>query len=109
MKSYCSRKITDKDLYQIFGVEFQNTKSVFKEDDESHLCWFRDSSVGSDDSGRDFFLMGIICALAIYNDNIVDLKFPLALYKKLLRQSVSLIDLKELSPTVGQKRVKNIF
>ena len=40
--------------------------------------------------------------MAIYNDNIVDLRFPLALYKKLLRQSVDLGDLKELSPTVGQ-------
>ena len=70
---------------------------IYQEDDESNLCWFRNSTVASDDSHRDFFLMGIICALAIYNDNIVDLRFPLALYKKLLRQPVELCDLKELS------------
>ena len=63
-------------------------------DDESHLCWFRNSSVASDDSHRDFFLLGVICALAIYNDNIVDIRFPLALYKKLLGKKVMLSDLK---------------
>ena len=71
-------------------------------DDESHLCWFRNSSVASDDSHRDFFLLGVICALAIYNDNIVDIRFPLALYKKLLGKKVDLSDLKELSPSVGR-------
>ena len=44
----------------------------------------------------------MICALAIYNDNIVDLRFPLALYKKLLQKPVDLKDLKELSPSVGR-------
>ena len=46
-----------------------------------------------------FHLIGIICGLAIYNSTVVDLPFPLALYKKLLDVSPTLEDLKELSPT----------
>lgn len=46
-----------------------------------------------------FHLIGIICGLAIYNSTVVDLHFPLALYKKLLDVPPMLEDFKELSPT----------
>ena len=49
-----------------------------------------------------FHLIGIICGLAIYNSTVVDLHFPLVLYKKLLAVPPSLDDLKELSPTEGR-------
>uniref|UniRef100_F6R788 Probable E3 ubiquitin-protein ligase HERC4 n=1 Tax=Macaca mulatta TaxID=9544 RepID=F6R788_MACMU len=49
-----------------------------------------------------FHLIGVICGLAIYNFTIVDLHFPLALYKKLLKKKPSLDDLKELMPDVGR-------
>ena len=55
---------------------------------------------------RDFFLLGIICGLAIYNDNIVDLRFPLALYKKLLNVEPDVQDLEELHPSVGRSMKK---
>lgn len=45
-----------------------------------------------------FHLIGIICGLAIYNATVVDLHFPLVLYKKLLEVSPTLDDFKELSP-----------
>lgn len=46
-----------------------------------------------------FHLIGIICGLAIYNSTVVDLHFPLALYKKLLDVAPTLEDFMELSPT----------
>lgn len=49
----------------------------------------------------------MVCGLAIYNFTIVDLHFPLALYKKLLKKKPSLDDLKELMPDVGRLVVKN--
>ena len=49
-----------------------------------------------------FNLIGIICGLAIYNLTIVELNFPLALYKKLLKRKPTLDDLKELMPDVGR-------
>jgi hypothetical protein len=52
-------------------------------------------------------LIGVICGLAIYNFTIVDLHFPLALYKKLLKKKPSLDDLKELMPDVGRLVVKS--
>ena len=33
-----------------------------------------------------FKLIGIVCGLAIYNSVIIDLPFPTALYKKILRK-----------------------
>lgn len=46
---------------------------------------------------KNYFLFGILCGLSLYNYNISNIPFPLALYKKLLDQKPSLEDLKELS------------
>ncbi|XP_022625807.1 probable E3 ubiquitin-protein ligase HERC3 isoform X2 [Seriola dumerili] len=63
---------------------------------ESNLLWFSDKCFVEQNW---FHLIGIICGLAIYNSTVVDLHFPLALYKKLLDVSPMLEDFKELSPT----------
>ncbi|VDN36973.1 unnamed protein product, partial [Dibothriocephalus latus] len=49
-----------------------------------------------------FHMVGALCGLAIYNSIIVDLNFPLAMFKKLLGQQPTLEDLKELDPVVGK-------
>lgn len=49
-----------------------------------------------------FSLIGVICGLAIYNLTIVELHFPVALYKKLLKRKPTLDDLTELMPDVGR-------
>lgn len=43
----------------------------------------------------------MIFGLAIYNFTIIDVPFPLALYKKLLGEPIILGDLKSLSPTMA--------
>lgn len=43
----------------------------------------------------------MILGLAIYNFTIIDIPFPLALYKKLLGEPVGLSDLKGLSPSMA--------
>lgn len=63
---------------------------------ESNLLWFSDKCFVEQNW---FHLIGIICGLAIYNSTVVDLHFPLALYKKLLDVLPTLDDFKELSPT----------
>uniref|UniRef100_M4A648 HECT and RLD domain containing E3 ubiquitin protein ligase 3 n=1 Tax=Xiphophorus maculatus TaxID=8083 RepID=M4A648_XIPMA len=63
---------------------------------DSNLLWFSDKCFVEQNW---FHLIGIVCGLAIYNSTVVDLHFPLALYKKLLDVSPSLDDFKELSPT----------
>ncbi|XP_062964682.1 probable E3 ubiquitin-protein ligase HERC6 isoform X2 [Cynocephalus volans] len=49
-----------------------------------------------------YFLFGMLCGLSLFNLNVANLPFPLALYKKLLDQKPSLEDLKELSPLLGK-------
>lgn len=49
-----------------------------------------------------FLMVGILCGLAIYNSIIVDLSFPLAMFRKLLGETPGLDDLKELDPIVGR-------
>uniref|UniRef100_A0AAV2LLI6 HECT domain-containing protein n=1 Tax=Knipowitschia caucasica TaxID=637954 RepID=A0AAV2LLI6_KNICA len=63
---------------------------------DSNLLWFSDKCFVESNW---FHLIGIICGLAIYNSTVVDLHFPLALYKKLLKVSPTLEDFRELSPT----------
>ncbi|TKS68356.1 putative E3 ubiquitin-protein ligase HERC3 [Collichthys lucidus] len=63
---------------------------------DSNLLWFSDKCFVEQNW---FHLIGIICGLAIYNSTVVDLHFPLALYKKLLDVTPTLEDFKELSPT----------
>lgn len=46
-------------------------------------------------------ILGCLCGLAIYNFTIINLPFPLALYKKLLNHPVDLSDLRDISPTVA--------
>ncbi|XP_071953937.1 probable E3 ubiquitin-protein ligase HERC4 isoform X2 [Antedon mediterranea] len=48
-----------------------------------------------------FRMVGILCGLAIYNQVIVELPFPLALYKKLLNKPVFLSDMSQLEPTMA--------
>ena len=52
-----------------------------------------------------FYLFGVLCGLALYNQVIVHLPFPLVLFKKLLGVKPSVEDMMEFSPSVG-KQVK---
>jgi len=48
-----------------------------------------------------YISLGLMCGLAIYNFIIIDLPFPVALYKKLLNEPITLQDFKDLDPMVG--------
>lgn len=71
---------------------------MFKEYEDSRAVWFADMTFETEDM---YFLIGVICGLAIYNFTIINLPFPLALYKKLLDEKVDLNDLRDLSPTLA--------
>ncbi|KAF7662154.1 hypothetical protein LDENG_00243780 [Lucifuga dentata] len=51
---------------------------------------------------KTYFLFGVLCGLALYNENIVNLPFPLVLFKKLVNVKPSLDDMKEFEPVVGE-------
>lgn len=71
---------------------------MFKNYDDSRLIWFSDSSFECE---RMFQLVGTLVGLALYNFQIINLPFPLALYKKILNERLKFSDLCELSPTLG--------
>lgn len=49
-----------------------------------------------------YSFFGVPCGLSLFNCNVANITFPLALFKKLLDQIPSLEDLKELSPVFGK-------
>uniref|UniRef100_A0A8C7CA82 HECT and RLD domain containing E3 ubiquitin protein ligase 4 n=1 Tax=Oncorhynchus kisutch TaxID=8019 RepID=A0A8C7CA82_ONCKI len=86
-----------KEFFLLIMRELLDPKyGMFRYYEESRLIWFTFEDIDL------FHLTGVICGLAIYNLTIVDLHFPVALYKKLLKRNPTLDDLKELMPDVGR-------
>ncbi|XP_034538361.1 probable E3 ubiquitin-protein ligase HERC4 [Notolabrus celidotus] len=89
-----------KEFFLLIMKELLDPKyGMFRYHDDSRLIWFSNKTFEDIDL---FNLIGVICGLAIYNLTIVELNFPLALYKKLLKKKPNLDDLKELMPDVGR-------
>ena len=81
---------------------------LFKPDEETRLVWFAPDSKEAEATYR---LLGILVGMAIYNGCLIDLPFPIALYKKLLGLQLTLDDLIELQPMLGKnlKLVSRFF
>ncbi|KAL7068532.1 HECT domain-containing family protein [Cryptosporidium serpentis] len=78
-------------VQEIFKVDF----GMFIYYENTRLFWFNMASLESD---GEFELIGVILALAIYNGIILDVHFPLAVYKKLLGFKTGIRDLYEIQP-----------
>lgn len=68
---------------------------MFAEYEETRRIWFKEGAL---EAAATYVLIGIVCGLAIYNFTIINLPFPIALYKKLLGETVGLDDLADLDP-----------
>lgn len=67
--------------------------------EETNMIWFNDQTL----EGSDMYdLIGKLCGLAIYNSTIIDLPFPLVLYKKLLKEAPTIQDIAHLSPSMAR-------
>ncbi|KAI4812952.1 hypothetical protein KUCAC02_024314 [Chaenocephalus aceratus] len=89
-----------KEFFLLIMKELLDPKyGMFRYHEESRLIWFSNKTFEDIDL---FNLIGIVCGLAIYNLTIVELNFPVALYKKLLKKKPTLEDLKELMSDVGR-------
>ena len=84
---------------------FDPMYGMFTYVEESRMFWFNADSLEPEEQ---FSLVGMVLGLAIYNSHILDIQFPLAVYKKLLGQRVDLSDLKVLEPTIG-RTLQNIL
>ncbi|KAL3127596.1 putative e3 ubiquitin-protein ligase [Cryptosporidium hominis] len=81
-------------VQEIFNIDF----GMFIYYEDTRLFWFNMASL---ESNGEFELIGIVLALAIYNGIILDVHFPLAVYKKLLGYKVDIGDLYEIQPEVA--------
>ncbi|KAF9895931.1 hypothetical protein BX616_008513, partial [Lobosporangium transversale] len=87
---------------------------MFTTNEESRLCWFAQSPLNDELALDEYNMIGRLIGLAIYNGIILDIHFPLALYKKLaiaaethsdvqkLDESWDLDDLAEIDPTLAK-------
>ena len=79
---------------ELFDVEY----GMFEYKEETNLYWIKKDTF---ESPLKFELIGIIIGLAIYNSNILDIHFPMALYKKLLKREVTFEDFAQYDPQVA--------
>ncbi|XP_026059411.1 probable E3 ubiquitin-protein ligase HERC3 [Carassius auratus] len=80
-------------------------KKVLEVNKRSLVVWFNPDGM---QANRDFYYLGVICGMALYNRHYINIDFPLALFKKLLQQSPTLNDLEELSP-VEARTLKSLL
>ncbi|KZC13149.1 putative E3 ubiquitin-protein ligase HERC4 [Dufourea novaeangliae] len=95
-----------KEFFMLLLKEILDPKyGMFKQYEETRVLWFSEDSLEDESM---YFLIGILCGLVIYNFIIIDLPFPLALYKKLLQEPVGLFDIKDMSPVLA-KSMQNML
>lgn len=70
---------------------------------DSNFLWF---SLTSRDISESLYLFGAVLGLAIYNSTILDLNFPMALYKLLAGHHVGLADYQEVFPEAAHNLFK---
>lgn len=83
---------------------------MFVTNEESRLCWFAQSPLDDELALDEYNMVGRLIGLAIYNGIILDIHFPLVLYRKLafdadasneprtLDEQWNLDDLEEIDP-----------
>ena len=68
---------------------------MFTYDDETKTFWFNPTSFENDSQ---FTLIGIVLGLAIYNSVILDIQFPMVVYRKLMGKLGTFEDLRDSHP-----------
>lgn len=71
------------------------TAGMFTYDERTKLFWFNPSSF--ENEGQ-YTLIGIVLGLAIYNNCILDVHFPMVVYRKLMGKKGTFRDLADANP-----------
>ncbi|KAG0017974.1 putative E3 ubiquitin-protein ligase HTD2 [Podila clonocystis] len=91
-----------KEFFQLAMRELIDPKyGMFKTNEESRLCWFAQNPLDDQLSLDEYNMVGRLIGLAIYNGIILDIHFPLALYKKLAMAADAQGDLRKLDEQWG--------
>ncbi|KAG0432736.1 hypothetical protein HPB47_020562, partial [Ixodes persulcatus] len=88
-----------KEFFQLVVEEIFNPDiAMFTLNAETQTYWFNPTSFESD---AQFKLIGIILGLAIYNNVILDVHFPMVVYRKLMGRKGTFYDLKDWNPALA--------
>lgn len=88
-----------KEFFQLVVEEIFNPDiAMFTLNGETQTYWFNPTSFESD---AQFKLIGIILGLAIYNNVILDVHFPMVVYRKLLGRKGTFHDLLDWNPVLA--------
>ncbi|KAI3652949.1 hypothetical protein MP228_002374 [Amoeboaphelidium protococcarum] len=96
-----------KEFFQLIFRELMDPMyGIFERQEDSGLYWFTKSTLLQNHVDKvlleEVCLIGRLIGLAIYNSVILDVQFPVALYKKLSGQKPSLDDLLQYDPMLGK-------
>ncbi|XP_022905557.1 ubiquitin-protein ligase E3A [Onthophagus taurus] len=87
-----------KEFFQLVIEEIFNPDyAMFTYQQDSQTVWFNPTSFENE---AQFTLIGIVLGLAIYNNIILAVNFPMVLYRKLMGKRGSFEDLSEWNPTL---------
>ncbi|ETN67687.1 ubiquitin-protein ligase [Anopheles darlingi] len=87
-----------KEFFQLIVEEIFNPDyGMFVTNEDSSTVWFNPSSFENE---AQFTLIGIVLGLAIYNNIILAVEFPMVVYRKLMGMKGSFLDLKDLNPVL---------
>ena len=81
-------------IRQVFDPAF----GMFTYNDETRSFWFSASSMLGLE--MEYELIGMLVGLAIYNGHILEFRFPMLIYRKLMGHRPTMRDLKEVNPWV---------
>ncbi|CAH0558670.1 unnamed protein product [Brassicogethes aeneus] len=85
-----------KEFFQLVIEEIFNPDyGMFTVQPDSQTVWFNPTSFETD---AQFILIGIVLGLAIYNNVILAVNFPMVVYRKLMGKRGSFEDLQDLNP-----------
>ncbi|KAL9595030.1 MAG: hypothetical protein Q9219_006699 [cf. Caloplaca sp. 3 TL-2023] len=89
---------TKKGLRIAFQGEEGVDAGLFVYDDESHYCYFNPYTFETSDQ---YFLIGVVLGLAIYNSTILDVALPPFAFRKLMASAPSYTGLSTYAPAPG--------
>ncbi|XP_071088555.1 ubiquitin-protein ligase E3A-like [Haliotis cracherodii] len=88
-----------KEFFQLVVEELFNPDiGMFTYNESTHHFWFNPMSFENDGQ---FTLIGIVLGLAIYNSCILDIHFPMVVYRKLLGKKGTYDDLCDVDQTIA--------
>ncbi|XP_072303900.1 ubiquitin-protein ligase E3A isoform X1 [Eucyclogobius newberryi] len=89
-----------KEFFQLVVEEIFNPDiGMFAYEERTRLFWFNSSSF--ENEGQ-YTLIGIVLGLAIYNNCILDVHFPMVVYRKLMGKKGTFRDLADANPVLHQ-------